>query len=371
MAPVQRGFRGSKPWLGALLGAVAFSLGCGPSFMEVHLSQPVVTALPGALRIEARRVFVTDDVPTGGVREDTALAVELDVTNSGDAVYNLNVTSLSCLMEVDTSAPGETLSLPLSAGGDGTFPGAIGADTLVTKPIPLPPGKTQTIWALFFGYRYPGSDIPRRITVTLPGADGHPMRVVLADPSHGQLRWTFPAQKSQLMLGLENTTLLGGRTKGMGVSTEISVFRRLGSLRFDGGLSSTLLVQTQGALTSPTSSFAGTGLNAHLALPVLTWGAELDPRRVGFYAGGQAQVLISIDPPPPPGDMPTPHVYGTLAVEGGLDLEVGTLLAARTPFPLTATGAGLPRWFLRVGYTHWWAGGGNVDGYVSSLRLAW
>jgi hypothetical protein len=173
------------------------------------------------------------------------------------------------------------------------------------------------------------------------------------------------------MLGIENTSLLGGRTKAMGVATELTLFRPLGRLLLDTSLSSLLLVQSQGSLTSPTSSFAGTGVNAHLALPVVTWGPPLDPRRFGLYAGGQAQLLISVDPPPPSGQAPSPHVYGAFAAEGGLELEVGALQPARTPFPLTAVGPALPRWFLRAGYTHWWIGGGGADGYTSSVRLVW
>lgn len=352
-----------------VLGAGA---GCGTSFTEVRLSQPVVATAPGAPRIEARRIFLTEDVPASGVREDTALAVEIEVTNSGGAVYNLNITSLSCLLEVDTTAPGQTLSLPLGAGGDGTFPGGdLAADTLVVKALPIAPGTTRTVWAMFRGYRFPGSEIPRRVTVTLPVGVGQVLRLVLADPARGQLRWNLPAQKSAVMLGLENTSLLGGSSKAMGISTELTLFRRRGSFLLDLSLSSTLLVQTQGKLISPTSSFAGSGVNAHLALPVLTWGPELDPRSFGFYVGGQGQFLISVDPPPPDGETPKPHVYGGLVAEGGIDLEIGALSPARTPFPLTTVGKPLPRWFIRAGYTHWWLDGGGADGYVSSLRLTW
>ena len=41
------------------------------------------------------------------------------------------------------------------------------------------------------------------------------------------------------------------------------------------------------------------------------------------------------------------------------------------PFPITTTGTPLPRWFIRLGYTHWFVNGGAADGYVSSIRLAW
>lgn len=355
----------------ALLVWLGLAGGCGVAFTEAHLSQPAVVEAQAALRVEARRIFLTEDVLVGGVREDTALAIELDVTNSGRAAYNVSVAALSCLLELDPSTPDRTLSLPLGAGGDGRFPGDGADDTLVVKAIPILPGQTQTLWAMFRGYRFPGSEIPRRIVVTIPGPGGHPLRLALADPARGDGRWLVPARKSSVMLGLENTSLLGGRTKMTGISSEITLFRPLGRFLLDTSLSSSLLVQSQGSLTSPTSSFAGTGLNAHLALPMFTWGPQLDPRRFGLFAGGQAQFLVSIDPPPPAGQSPAPHVYGALAAEAGLDLEIGALQPARTPFPLTAVGATLPRWFLRVGYTHWWIGGGSADGYTSSVRLAW
>ena len=345
--------------------------GCSATFVEVQPSQPLVVATPGTLRLEARRILLTEDVPWGGMREDTALVVELDVTNLGALPQNVNIASLTCLLELDAAAPGETLSMPLGAGDLGSFPGEVGEDTLTVKPITLPAGGTQRIWALFRGYRYTGSDVPRRVVLALASAEGPPLRLVLADPARGTLRWILPTRKAGLMLGLENTSLLGGTTKAMGVASEITLFRRFRQVLLDLDLASLMLVQTQGNLMSQTSSFAGSGLAAHVAYPLFNWGPEQDPRRLGLYAGGQGQLLVSLDPPPPSGQMPMPHVYGVLSAEGGVDIEVGALAPALGPFPIKATGMPLPRWFIRVGYTHWFVNGGGADGYASSFRLAW
>jgi hypothetical protein len=70
--------------------------------------------------------------------------------------------------------------------------------------------------------------------------------------------------------------------------------------------------------------------------------------------------------------MRSPHVYGLLSGEIGLELDVGALRFAASPFPLSPTGrAPLPRWLVRAGYTHTSIGGFQADGYLSSLKLAW
>jgi len=344
---------------------------CGTNFVEVHPTQPLRVEAPGGLKVGVRRLLLTDDVPWSGLRDETALVVELDVANVSTVAHDFNVTSLTCLLELDSEAPETTLSLPLGAGAVGPFPGEVGEDLLEVKPLVIAAGGTQRIWALFRGYKYPGSDIQRRVVLTFPGPDGHPLRLVLADPARGTLRWNLPARKTTVMLGAQSVSLLGGTTKMTGVATDITFFRRQGPLLLDLDLTSSILVQTQGSLTSPTSSFAASGLAAHLAYPLLEWGPDHDPRRFGLFGGGQGQLLISVDPPPPSGEMPMPHAYGVFSLEAGLDIEVGALAPAMGPFPITTTGTPLPRWFIRLGYTHWFINGGAADGYTSSFRLAW
>ncbi len=344
---------------------------CATNFVAVQPTQPLVTTAPGVLKVEVHRILLTEDVPWTGLREDTAVVLELDVQNLTGAPRELNITSLTCLLELDAAAPEQTLSLPLGAGDLGTFPGEVGEDVLDVKPISLPAGGTQRLWALFRGYKYAGSDIQRRVVLTFPGADGRPTRLVLADPGRGTLRWTLPARKRSIMLGVESISLLGGTTKATGVASKITFFGRHGPALFDVELASPLMVQTQGSLLSQTSGFAGSGIATHVAYPLLEWGPDHDPRRVGLFAGGQGQFLVSIDPPPPADQKPMPHFYGVLSVEGGLDIEVGALAPALGPFPITTTGVPLPRWFIRMGYTHWFVNGGGADGYTSSFRLVW
>ena len=75
---------------------------------------------------------------------------------------------------------------------------------------------------------------------------------------------------------------------------------------------------------------------------------------------------------PQPADAPAqPHLYGVVTAELGLELEVGAVHFAATPFPLSQIGRAPPRWSTRIGYTHWWVAGGGSHGYITALRLAW
>ena len=138
------------------------------------------------------------------------------------------------------------------------------------------------------------------------------------------------------MYGLQNTTLLASGLSATGMAATISLVGRAGPILWDAGLTTRLMVQSRGRLDSPTSSFSGTGVAAHVTWPFLGWGAWQDPRQFGIYAGGEAQLLQAISPPPQSGEMvPTPIVYGTLAAEGGVEVDVGALRPALSPFPIS------------------------------------
>jgi hypothetical protein len=137
------------------------------------------------------------------------------------------------------------------------------------------------------------------------------------------------------------------------------------------GLVSTALVQTRGRLISRTSSFMGSGLAAHLTVPVANWGAWQDPRSFGLYAGALAQFLVEIAPPPATGETYRPHAYGNFDAELGLEVDVGALRLAPSPFPLSFEGRPLPRWSVRAGFAHTWIGHGTANGYVTGIVLAW
>jgi hypothetical protein len=235
----------------------------------------------------------------------------------------------------------------------------------------VPPGQRRAYWALFRGYRFPGSDVPRRIVVTLPGADGRRLTLPLGDPARGLLRWNVPPLTSGFMFGVQNTSLYGAHLEATGIATQVARFVRVGRVLLDAGISSRVLVETRGALASSTSSFVGLGLGTHAALPFLTWGPWQEPRSFALYGGGEAQLLVAIEKARMPGDMTPPSTYGAIAAEAGLELEVGARRPAASPFPLSTVERALPRWLVRVGYTHWWVGRGGSDGYTTSFRIAW
>jgi hypothetical protein len=274
-------------------------------------------------------------------------------------------------MELDVDRPGETRSLTPAGGGEGTFPGTDAAAGAAFGQVVVPPGQTRTYWALFRGYRFPGNDVPRRITLILPGGSRAGLRVATADPAHGSLRWKVTPPSSGWMYGGQSTSLFGSYARTNGASTEIARVFRAGPLLWGLGLMSTVVVQSSGRLISPTSSFMGTGLDAHLTAPFLTWGVSQDPLQLGAYARGAAQALVSIEPPPPPGQTPLPHTYGQIDAEIGLELDVGSQAIAASPFPLSFEGRPLPRWLLRAGFTHTWIGHGTANGYVTGIALAW
>jgi hypothetical protein len=359
----------------AALALLALSLfGCGPSFHELRLTQPVSMApmTDATVSVEAGRVFLTDNVLGSGMVDESALAVELGITNAGREPYSLSAASISCWMELSPDAPGETLSLTPAGGGEGPFPKGLSLEDQQLGSTTIPPGETRRYWVVFRGYKYAGSEVPRKISLLMPDARGRRIRVVIADPANGRLRWEIAPKRTGYMYGIQNTTLLASGLTMTGIAGNLSLVGRAGPILWDVGLSARMLVQQRGGLESPTSSFTGTGINAHVFLPAVTWGSWQDRRQFGFYAGGEAQFLVAIQPPPRSGEMAeVPNTYGTLAAEGGLELSVGSRHHPSSPFPISYTGPALPRWSIRLGYTHMFVGGLNSGGYTTTFRLAW
>lgn len=334
--------------------------------------EPLASAA-GGLSVIAGRVFLTDDTIENGVGDGTALVVELAVTNAGPRPYDLPPTALWCLMQVDARRPELTRLLPPSVNGEGPFPGELPEGGGDLHPIEVPAGQRRSFWILFRGYRFDGSEVPRRIALTMPGAEGRTLELVLADPAEGLLRWEVPPTRSSWTVGIQSGSLYGGYVQAMSFSERVSRQASAGRFLWDAGLVSSVLVQVQGRLRSDTSSFTGLGLDAHLSLPLLHWGEATHPVRLGPYLGGEIQALLEIQPSQRNVPMPqTPTVYGEGGPEIGLELDVGALRNAATPFPLTTVGSNpVPRWSARVGYLHTWIGHGTADGYVTSARFAW
>ena len=330
-----------------------------------------IGAAAGNLRVEAHRVFLTDDTIENGVADGMGLVVELEIANGGPRPYTLKPTMLWCLMQVDARKPEEGRLLPPSVNGNGAFPGALpeGADL---NQIDVAPGQRRAFWVLFRGYRFAASEIPQRITLTMPDAEGRALELVLADPARGDLQWAVPPTRSAWYLGVQSSSLYGGYSQANTISSRVSRMARAGRFLWDAGFLSSVVVQVQGALRSSSSSFMGSGLDAHLTLPLFAWGDPKQPVRLGPYLGGQIQTLIALQPTPKQANPPAPPIYGEGGPEVGLEFDIGALRNAATPFPLTAAVSNpLPRWLFRVGYTHSWIGHGTADGYLTSVRLTW
>lgn len=357
-----------------VLASVFVALGCGPSFRAVHLSQPVSMSpmSDATISVEAGRVFVTDNILGSGMGEDTALGVEIGVTNGGREPYALSAATLACLLELSPDRPGETLSLTPAGGGDGSFPENLGLEDLKLGSTTIPPGESRRYWVVFRGYRYDGSDVPRKITISLPDTRGRRVQLVIADPAQGTLRWEVKPGSTGFAYGLQNSSLYASGLTVTAMAGTLAFVGRAGPVLWDAGLTSRILVEPQGGLNSPTSAFTGSGVSGHAAWLFTGWGSWQDPRRIGLFAGGEAQALLAIMRPTPAGEMPPkPILYGALSVEGGLQVDFGAVRFAPSPFPISWDGPSLPRWSLRVGYTHWFTHGLNSGGFMTSIRFAW
>jgi hypothetical protein len=346
--------------------------GCGAAgYREARLTQPAEVA-SRTFGVQVSRLFLNEETVTDGLGDGAALVVELQVTNRGATAYQLNPAQIWCLLQVDTHHPEETLLFPASVSGDGWFAGVL-PEAAELPPVDVAPGQTRTAWVLFRGYRFKDSDIPRRVTLTLPDPDGRGVELVLADPAQGTLRWVVPPTHSAITIGFQDRALYGSYAQVQAVSTRVSRLARTERFLWDIGISSTTFVQVKGALRSTSSSFAGIGFDLHVTAPLFSWGDPAYPVRLGPFIGAEAQLLVATQATQVQSNNPTPPpTYGEVGPEVGLELDVGALRLASTPFPLVAARHNpVPRWLLRLGYTHTWIGHGTADGYMSGFRIAW
>jgi hypothetical protein len=362
--------------IGVVSACAVAVIGCGSAFRPLTLSQPIsMSPMSNAtLGVEVGTVFVSSDVLKSGMGEDSALAVVLGITNVGREDFTLSATSISCWMELSRDVPGETRSLTPAAGGDGDFPGG-SLEDLQLGSAKIPSGGTRHYWVVFRGYRFAGSDVPRRITVSFPDARGQRVQLVIADPARGDLRWEAAPARTNAAYGVRNTSVFAPGFTASVIAAEISLVTRAGPIMYDLGLTSGLVLQSKGRALSETFGFTSTGGNAHLTLPFATWGNWQDPRQFGVYGGGGVQLLIEV-PGANHDSKVAPRAYSVVSLEGGVELDVGAHAPpTASPFPISYSRALLPRWTIRVGYTHWFLAGNDVDlnsgGYTTSFRLAW
>lgn len=352
----------------SLLVALLMVSGCGQAYLVTRPTE-AVTAVGRGVSASVTRVFVTEGIRADGLDDDARLVVELRVRNEGAAPRRLSPGSFSVLMELDARRPDQTRSLLPAGGGEGPF-SRVPDEGSVLAGLTIPPGDERTLWAIFEGYRFDRSDLPRKVTMTIPLEGGGALDLVLADPARGGLRWETRPASGALVVGLRSGSLIGGGVGGMTTSTELTWNWRVGRLRLDAGLLSTVLVATRGPLQSETSVFTGSGLTAHVVAPVFTWGPQQSTSQLGLYAGGAASLMIELAKRTPDEKAPL-HVYGLFQAEAGIELAGGQLHFAPTPFPLSPSAPPLPRWAIRAGYVQSWTGGATAGGYATTLRFIW
>jgi hypothetical protein len=276
-------------------------------------------------------------------------------------------------MALSPDRPAETLSLTPVNGGEGV-PLRGRPDDRKLGPITIQPGETRRAWIMFRGYRYPRSDLPRLITVSLPrDAGGKPVQLVIADPAGGR-RWEVVADRAGAGYGVQYTSLFADGMGGQALAGVLTVVSRTGPVFYDVGILTGMFAANAGRLTPVSSTFSTVGANIHLTVPVLEWGPWPAPRRLALYAGGGGQGLFGRHETAPPR---TPNTYAALSVDGGIELTLGAQAPAALPFPISFTGRPLPRASLRLGYTHWFASsvpGGTVSansgGYMVAIRVS-
>src|SRR5262249_50661795 len=147
--------------------------------------------------------------------------------------------------------PGETRSLAPAGGGEGDFPAHLALDDLTLGTAIIPPGQSRRYWVVFRGYRYDGSDAPRKITVTLPVGRGRRVQLVTADPARGPLRWELKPPATGLVVGTQTTSLFAPGLTAAAMAGSLSYLGRAGPILWDGGLTTRFLVETKGNLNSP------------------------------------------------------------------------------------------------------------------------
>jgi hypothetical protein len=371
------------------LGAAA----CGPTYVEVKPSEPLA-GNAGRVHADVVRLFLTDEVRSRGLADDIDLVVELRVRNGDARERKVSPGSFSCLMELDTRRPAEMRSLLPGGGGAGPFPGEPPGEGSLLSAVTIAPGQSQVVWAIFHGYRFDGSDRPRRITLRVPLDDGA-LTLDLADPARGALRWEAPAFRNAIAVGLRDVSVMAGGLHATVPGSEVTFTRRRGPVMWDVGLVSALVVETKGPLQSVassstqsvpssftrsvTSSFTAVGLTAHLTVPFASWGAPEDPRQLSAFAGGSSSFLVEMFTQSVTDmngtanangmNVITPHTYGLFTAEGGLEFSFGAMRFAATPFPLTPDKLPLPSWSFRVGYVQSWSGGATGGGLLTSFRF--
>lgn len=343
---------------------------CGGGFEVARLDERPV-AQTGAARIAATQVQLSDDLAESGVDHESEIVTELSITNEGTAPFALEPSALSLRLVLDPQAPGQTRALSPTWAGEGRFSDQSGDGGYHRQfnAVTVPPGATRQAWVVFRAHAFPQSEVPHRVSLLIRETPTSHTELTLADPARGASRWHVSPVSSAWTLGVQSNALFGSGFRGTGMALAVSRVATLGRFTWDVGLLSRLLHQAEGKLDAPTSAFSGPSINAHVGLPLLSWGGDKHLRRLSVFGGAEIGLLIAVVRGTQAAQRPP--TYELFAGELGLELGFGAIQRAPTPFPLSSSGPTLPRLVARIGYTHWRIGDIGTNGTTTGFRLAW
>ena len=143
-----------------------------------------------------------------GMGEDSVIAVELGITNAGREPDKVSAGSMWCWLEL-AADPGRDAVADARGRRRRRLPQGVDLDDLKLGSVRIPAGATRSLWVVFRGYRFAGSDAPRKVTVSLPDARGRRVQLVIADPARGELRWEMAPARTGTTYGMQNTAVIG------------------------------------------------------------------------------------------------------------------------------------------------------------------
>ena len=305
--------------------------------------------------------------------EDSALAVELGITNAGREPSRLSA-GIDLVLDGAVARPARRDAVADARGRRrGRLPRASPSTTCSSGRPTIPPGADAPLLGRVPRLPLPGQRrapedhrlASGRARAARAGGDRRSgaRRSALGDGAGADRRCLRRAEHGAVRAGLHRARRSPRRSRWSSrVGTDpVGPRPDVGPVRREQGADA----------DSPTSAFTGTGGAAHVTLPFASWGAWQDPRQFGLYGGGG------------PAAPHRGHRCGARCHSAPAHLRsrvargrhrVGRRRARRpgrvAVSDLVFARCLLPRWTFRLGYTHWFIGGDNVDlnsgGYTTS-----